>query len=368
MLWQAADVVVALDDVGLAGAAAGRLDHVRVDGALRQPAGVGQPVGLLLEDLDEQVADDLALGLRVGHPGERGEVAVGGVHLDHPHAQVLGEGGHDLLGLLEAQQAGVHEHAGELVADGLVQQRGDHGRIHAAGEPEDHLVRAHLLAHAGDLVLDDVGGCPQRLAATDVDHEAAEDRLALAGMGHFRVELHAIPALLVVGEGGYRYPFGAGGDGEARRFLRHVVAVAHPHFQPRGRARQVGQAGQQLVLRGALDFCVSVFALVRRLSGAAELAGHGLHAVADAQHRQAAVEYFLRRLGAAFQGGRLRAAGQDDPPGRELRDLGRVVVPGPDFAVDPDLADPAGDELGVLRPEIEDQDLVVMDVGHYPAR
>jgi hypothetical protein len=68
VLRQAADVVVALDDVGLAGLAAGRLDHVRVDGALRQPLGVAQLVRLLVEDLDEQVADDLALGFRVGTP------------------------------------------------------------------------------------------------------------------------------------------------------------------------------------------------------------------------------------------------------------------------------------------------------------
>jgi hypothetical protein len=40
------------------------------------------------------------------------------------------------------------------------------------------------------------------------------------------------------------------------------------------------------------------------------------------------------------------------------------VVPGPDFAVHADLADAAGDELGVLRAEIEDEDLVVVDVGH----
>ena len=38
-----------------------------------------------------------------------------------------------------------------------------------------------------------------------------------------------------------------------------------------------------------------------------------------------------------------------------LRDLGGVVVPGPDLAVHADLADAAGDELGVLRSEVEDQ-------------
>jgi hypothetical protein len=35
------------------------------------------------------------------------------------------------------------------------------------------------------------------------------------------------------------------------------------------------------------------------------------------------------------------------------------VVPGPDLAVHADLADAARDQLGVLRAEIEDQDLVV---------
>src|SRR5690606_8875527 len=42
----------------------------------------------------------------------------------------------------------------------------------------------------------------------------------------------------------------------------------------------------------------------------------------------------------------------------------RVVVPGPDLAVHADLADAARDQLGVLRAEVEDQDLVGMDVGH----
>src|SRR5690606_40410210 len=45
------------------------------------------------------------------------------VHADHAHAHVLGEHRHHLVALLPAQQARVHEHAGELVADRLVQQR-----------------------------------------------------------------------------------------------------------------------------------------------------------------------------------------------------------------------------------------------------
>ncbi|MGN6321582.1 MAG: hypothetical protein ACTHNE_07635, partial [Dyella sp.] len=37
----------------------------------------------------------------------------------------------------------------------------------------------------------------------------------------------------------------------------------------------------------------------------------------------------------------------------------------PDLAVDADLADAACDELRVLRAEIEDEDFVAVDVGHW---
>ncbi len=40
------------------------------------------------------------------------------------------------------------------------------------------------------------------------------------------------------------------------------------------------------------------------------------------------------------------------------------MVPGPDFAVDADLADTPRNQLGVLRAEVEDEDLVAMDIGH----
>lgn len=173
----------------------------------------------------------------------------------------------------------------EALADGLVQQRGHHRGIHAAGQAQDHFVVADLFAHPRDLVLDDVRGGPERLAAADVDHEAAQQGLALAGMGHFRMELHPVPAARIVGEGGHRDAVGLRGDLEARRRYRDVVAVAHPHVQPRRRAGMVLQAFEQPVGRHQRDGGVAEFALVGRLGGPAQLHGHGLHAVADAQDR-----------------------------------------------------------------------------------
>src|SRR5687768_14666438 len=55
----------------------------------------------------------------------------------------------------------------------------------------------------------------------------------------------------------------------------------------------------------------------------------------------------------------LRAAGQDDGGRLALRDLGRRDPVGNDLAVDVELAHPAGDQLRVLRTEVDDEDRVV---------
>ena len=368
VLGQAADVVVRLDDVRLAGLAAGRFDHVRIDGALRQPLHVRQLGRLLFEDLHEQAADDLALGFRFIDALERGEIALGGVDPDDFDAHMLGKHGHDLVAFLPAQQAGVDEHTGQPLADGLVQQRRHHRGIDAAGQTEQHLVIADLGAHARDLVVDDVGRGPQRAAAADVLHEARQQGLAGLGVGHFRMELHAVIATALIGHGHDRHGVGRGGHGEAVRHTGHAVAVAHPYVQPRRLAGGVINAIQQAAGVVDIDRGGAEFAVVAGFDQAAELHRHGLHAVADAEHRHLQREHFLGRARRTGFGGRFRTTGQDDALRRERGDVGRVVVPGPDLAVHAGLADAAGDQLGVLRAEIEDEDLVAMDVGHFSLR
>jgi hypothetical protein len=74
------------------------------------------------------------------------------------------------------QQAVVDEDAGEPIADGPMQQRGDDGRVDAAGQAEQTWSVADLLAHAGDRVVDDVARRPQVAAAADLAvAEALED-------------------------------------------------------------------------------------------------------------------------------------------------------------------------------------------------
>ena len=57
-----------------------------------------------------------------------------------------------------------------------------------------------------------------------------------------------------------------------------------------------------------------------------------------------------------------RTAGEDDAPGGEFYNFFNRFRAGMDLAVNLEFPNPAGDELGVLAPEIEDQDLFFVDV------
>ena len=64
------------------------------------------------------------------------------------------------------------------------------------------------------------------------------------------------------------------------------------------------------------------------------------------------------RMGRALLVDALRAAGQDERLRAHLFQALDGGIEGEDLGINAQLADLAGDELGVLRPEIEDEDLV----------
>ena len=136
----------------------------------------------------------------------------------------------DLLGLALAQQPGVDEHARELVADGLVHERGGDRGVDPAGQPADHPLGADLGPDLGDRLLDDRDVGPRGPAPGDVVEERLEHLLAALGVHHLGVELHAVDRAVGIAERGDRAsrrsrraprsPGGAAGD---------RVEVAHPH-------------------------------------------------------------------------------------------------------------------------------------------
>ena len=95
------------------------------------------------------------------------------------------------------------------------------------------------------------------------------------------------------------------------------------------------------------------------LDGAAQLLGHGLLAVADAQHGHLGGEDGGVGGGGGALDHRGRAARQHDGLGRKLLDLGLVDrLEGVDFAVHPGFAQAPGNQLGDLGTEIDDQQTV----------
>ena len=91
---------------------------------------------------------------------------------------------------------------------------------------------------------------------------------------------------------------------------------------------------------------------------------HGLHAVADAQHRNAQLENRLRGLVRAFFVDTGMTAGQDDA--LEVAVAGVLANPvvahiaGMDFTENVGFADATGNQLRDLRAEIKNEDFLVL--------
>lgn len=314
--------------------------------------GLSDQLGLgLLEDPDELPADDLPLLLGVADPGQRGQEAVLGVD----DLQLDAGGGHevllDLLGLALALKAVVNVDAGQLLADGLLHDRGSHRGVHAAGQRADGALGADLGADRGDLLLDHAGGGPARLDARAAVEEVLQHLLAVRGVHDLRVVLDAVELLLVVLEGGDRDHVRGRGDREALGGGGAGVTVRHPHRLLGGRALEQGGAGTGDGQRGT-----AVLTGAGVVDGATEGGGHELEAVAHAEDRDTGLEQRAVETGGVFGVDRRGTAGEDD----RLRVLGEHLRHRHggrhDLAVDPGLSDPAGDELGVLCAEVDYED------------
>ena len=171
ILGQTAHVVVGLDGLLALGSLLG-LQDVGVDGTLGQEGDALQLPGLVGEDGDELLADDLALALGVRDTGQQAQEVIGGVHIDQVGVQALPEHLDDALGLVLAHEAVVDVDTDELLADGLDQQGSHDGRVDAAGEGQQDLLVADLLAHGLDLLVDEGIG---QLKIGDAGHGFGSD-------------------------------------------------------------------------------------------------------------------------------------------------------------------------------------------------
>jgi len=177
-------------------------------------------------------------------------------------------------------------------------------------------------------------------------------------MDHFRVELDAVQVARRIDEAGVGGGVGLRGRAEPGWEAGDGVGVAHPD-----RLLPV-QSGEQRVVGGDAHVGRTVLAVVERDDVAAELVGHQLGAIADAEYGD--LPGPDRGIGARGVRvvDRVRAAGQDDGAGAAAFEFGHGRVVRQQLAVDVELAHAPGDQLGELAAEVEDDDrLAVLRVG-----
>ena len=175
------------------------------------------------------------------------------------------------------------------------------------------------------------------------------------------MKLHRVKLARFIGHTGDGAGIGRGHQLETRRQRGDLVAVAHPHVEHAvtfGR-HCILNAVEQFGVPARAHLSVTKFALVARFDGAAQLHGHGEHAVANAQHRHPLLIYrlwcaqILRFVGAGV------AARENDALGTiASNEFVRDVV-GVDFGIHPSFTHATRDELRDLGAEVENQNFAM---------
>jgi hypothetical protein len=270
--------------------------------------------------------------------------------VDERHLEVPAERLDDLLCLVLPQQAVVDEDTRELVADRLVhEESGDRG-VDAPRERTQHPLAADLLADARRLLLDHRGGRPRRRRVGDAVEEVLEDLRPVRRVHDLRVELNAVYRPCDVLEDGDRRRGRAGDDARPGRRGRDGIAVAHPD------RLLERQPGKKLALPLTSEVRLAELRDARSLDSSAELPGHELHPIADAEHRDAELEEPPVDSRRAIRVDGRRPAGEHERARAAALDVGRPDPVGHELGVDPALADAPRDQLRVLTPEIDHED------------
>ena len=321
---------------------------------MREELGLAHLAGGLLEHVNECVTDDFPFRFRIGHAPEFAHEQGRGILVMKLNLEVTTEHLLDDPRLVGAEHAVVYEDAGQLLADGLVDQRRRDARVDAAAQAEDHLFPAGLGADVLHRLLDVVAHRPFAAAAANFVNEVGEDFFALRRMDDFRVKLKAVkarPRIFDRREGGVL----RGGDRlEAVRQAGELVAVRVPDLQFARQSVKQPAPGAPDAQRA-----LAVLPFLAPLHLALEEPGHHLQPEADAEHWHTQVENRPVRQRGIFGIHAGRSAGEDDAARIHLRDLGggRVVVD--DGGVDLALSNASRNDLRVLGTKIQYDNLLV---------
>ena len=196
---------------------------------------------------------------------------------------------------------------------------------------------------------------PGSRAAADFVKEVPQQPAAVGRMAHLGMELQAEDRQAAMPDRGDRAGRRLGQRHKQPGRVLDLIAMTHPHD---GFFRARSANSPALCSDLALGPAKLPAAARRHL--AAEQMAHQLHAVTDAEDGNAELKDGRVDGRGVFFVDAGRAAGEDDAGGLQFAHaLGRDVVPD-DLAEDVLLAHPAGDQLTVLRAEIEDENTFLL--------
>ena len=235
----------------------------------------------------------------------------------------------------------------QVLADGAVQQHGGNRGVHAARKPQHDLVVSDLLAQFADGRLDEALRRPRLCAAADAHDEIPEQLHAVGRVVDLRMELDGPRRFALDAVGGHVHLGRRSHDAVAVGHAGDRVTVRHPHLRGAGQSLHAPVVGFDYG-----EHRPSVFTARGGRHLAAEVLGEVLRAVADAQQRQPALD--RREVDAGgFRVAHGEGRARENHAAHRRVDGGQVVE-GVDFAVNAQLAYAAGDELRVLRAEVDD--------------
>ena len=257
------------------------LDTVGIDGALRQPAGIGNLAGLGIEHLDKVATDNLALLLRVAHTCQIRKELLAGIDTNHVQTQHLVIV-HHLLKLVLTEHAVVDEDTSEVLTNGTVEQDCCHRTVDTATQTQDDTILPQLSLQLSHSRIDERCGAPFLTRTADINHEILQQLLALKRMVHLGVELYGPDGLLRRSKSGIddigrrTDDLKVAGDGGNR------VTMTHPHL------RLLLELLKERI-RGIyrLKVGTSILARIGLLDLSTKCVRDKLGAVADAQYRDA---------------------------------------------------------------------------------
>src|SRR6185503_1410873 len=185
--------------------------------------------------------------------------------------------------------------------------------------------------------------------AADVEEEVPVDPHPLLRVRDLRMELNHVALVIEVFGRSHQATRAPGEKRETGRQFLDDVAVARPDPALRG------HAGEERPRALDLEHGLAVLTMLARMDATAQVAREELHAVANAQNRNALREHRGWKLGRAGLVHARRPSREDDSLRVERRKRHRVEVRRADLGEDTELPRAPRDQLRELRAEVEDE-------------